>query len=90
MVALGHERYLVAGGDWGASTAVRMAYAYPDAVQALHLYMMPLRRPQTWPESEIVSRDALTPGARRRAATSRSRARGRRRSPTGWRTPRSG
>ena len=32
---------------------MRLAYAYPDAVQALHLYMMPLRRPQTWPESEL-------------------------------------
>ena len=59
MLALGHERYAVAGGDWGASTAVRMAFAYPEAVQALHLYMMPLRRPQTWPESELVSRNAL-------------------------------
>ena len=59
MVALGHDRYAVAGGDWGASTAVRMAFAYPEAVQALHLYMMPLRRPQTWPESELVSRNAL-------------------------------
>ena len=27
--------------------------------EALHLYMMPLRRPQTWPESESASRAAL-------------------------------
>ena len=59
MVSLGHERYLVAGGDWGASIAVRLAHAYPDAVSALHLYMMPLRRPSTWPESEAESREAL-------------------------------
>ena len=59
MRSLGHERYLVAGGDWGASIAVRLAHAYPEAVQALHLYMMPLRRPETWPESEIASRAAL-------------------------------
>jgi pimeloyl-ACP methyl ester carboxylesterase len=59
MVSLGHERYLVAGGDWGASIAVRLAHAYPDAVQALHLYMLPLRRAETWPESEIASRAAL-------------------------------
>jgi microsomal epoxide hydrolase len=57
--ALGHERYLVAGGDWGASIACRLAYAYPDAVSALHLYMMPLRRPETWPESEAASRAEL-------------------------------
>jgi microsomal epoxide hydrolase len=56
---LGHERYLVAGGDWGASIACRLAHAYPGAVAGLHLYMMPLRRPATWPESEIVSRQAL-------------------------------
>ena len=59
MTELGHERYLVAGGDWGASTAARMAHAYPDAVQALHLYMMPLRRPKSWPESEGASREEL-------------------------------
>ncbi len=56
---LGHSRYYVVGGDWGSSIAVRLAHAYPDAVAALHLYMMPLRRPQTWPESEIASRAAL-------------------------------
>ena len=64
MGALGHERYLVAGGDWGASIAVRLAHAYPDAVQALHLYMMPLRRPETWPESEsCVARGARRSGS---------------------------
>ena len=35
------------------------AHAYPDAVHALHLYMLPLRRPATWPESELASREAL-------------------------------
>ena len=59
MGTLGHDRYLVAGGDWGASTAVRMAFAYPAAVRALHLYMMPLRQLSTWPESEAESRAAL-------------------------------
>ena len=39
--------------------------------QALHLYMMPLRRPETWPESERrVARGARRTGRRRRAATS--------------------
>jgi microsomal epoxide hydrolase len=59
MRALGHERYLVAGGDWGSSIAVRLAYAYPEAVRALHLYMMPLRRPSTFPDSEAEARAAL-------------------------------
>ncbi len=53
------QRYHVAGGDWGSSIAVRLAHAYPQAVRALHLYMMPLRRPETWPETEIQSRAAL-------------------------------
>jgi pimeloyl-ACP methyl ester carboxylesterase len=56
---LGCSQYLVAGGDWGASIAVRLAFAYPEAVRALHLYMMPLRRLDTWPSSEAASRDAL-------------------------------
>ena len=59
MRSLGHERYLVAGGDWGASIAVRLAHTYSDAIQAVHLYMLPLRRPETWPESEIASRITL-------------------------------
>ena len=52
-------RYLVAGGDWGASIAARLAHAYPDAVEALHLYMLPLRRPATWPATELASRASL-------------------------------
>jgi pimeloyl-ACP methyl ester carboxylesterase len=56
---LGYERYRVAGGDWGASIAVRLAHAHPEAVAGLHLSMMPLRRPDTWPESEAASREAL-------------------------------
>jgi pimeloyl-ACP methyl ester carboxylesterase len=59
MRSLGHERFHVAGGDWGASIAARLAHAYPESVAALHLYMMPLRVPQTWPESELQSRAAL-------------------------------
>jgi pimeloyl-ACP methyl ester carboxylesterase len=59
MGALGHDRYHVAGGDWGSSIAVRLAHAYPDAVRALHLYMMPLRRSETWPASEMQARAAL-------------------------------
>src|SRR5262249_6070300 len=57
---LGYSEYLIAGGDWGASIAVRLAFAHPEAVSALHLYMMPLRRPEPWPGSEAASRDALS------------------------------
>jgi pimeloyl-ACP methyl ester carboxylesterase len=56
---LGHATYFVVGGDWGASVACRLAHAYPDAVRALHLYMMPLRRLETWPDELAESRRAL-------------------------------
>jgi len=65
---LGHERYLVVGGDWGASIAVRLTYAHPEAVAGLHLYMMPLRRPETWPDSEAESREALRRWSREEGA----------------------
>lgn len=35
---LGWERYAVAGGDWGAPVAARMAADAPDAVAALHVF----------------------------------------------------
>jgi microsomal epoxide hydrolase len=56
---LGHARYFVVGGDWGASIACRLAHTHPEAVAALHLYMMPLRRLETWPEELAESREAL-------------------------------
>jgi pimeloyl-ACP methyl ester carboxylesterase len=52
MGSLGFPEYFVAGGDWGAHIGSRMAVTYPDAVRALHLNMMPLRRPAVWPSSE--------------------------------------
>jgi microsomal epoxide hydrolase len=56
---LGHERYRLVAGDWGASIACRLAHAHPEAVAGLHLYMMPLRRPETWPDTLSESREAL-------------------------------
>jgi pimeloyl-ACP methyl ester carboxylesterase len=46
---LGCDRFAVAGGDWGAYVAARMAYRYPDAVAGLHLNMVPLRRTAGFP-----------------------------------------
>lgn len=34
--ALGYERYVVQGGDWGSLIAARMAFDAPDAVAGLH------------------------------------------------------
>ncbi|MCW2816139.1 MAG: hypothetical protein JWN84_3594 [Nocardioides sp.] len=43
MGALGHDRFLVHGGDWGAVVATAMAQRHPDRVLGLHL-SMPLAR----------------------------------------------
>jgi pimeloyl-ACP methyl ester carboxylesterase len=37
MAALGHERYVVSGGDVGGTVAEHLAAAHPDRVSALHL-----------------------------------------------------
>jgi pimeloyl-ACP methyl ester carboxylesterase len=34
---LGHERYAVQGGDWGAAIAARMAFDSPQSVAAVHV-----------------------------------------------------
>ena len=89
--SLGHEQYLVAGGDWGAHIGCHMGHTYPDAVRALHLNMLPLRQPGLVPGLGGAAREALARvDDAKRAATSRSRARSRRRSPTGCSTRPSG
>ena len=87
MAELGHARYLVAAGDWGSCVAVRLAHAYPDAVRALHLYMMPLAGRPRRTSRRRAPRSST--GSTRRAATCTSRARGRRRSPMASTTRRS-
>lgn len=39
MAALGHERFLVHGGDWGAIVATELAIRHPDRLVGLHLTM---------------------------------------------------
>lgn len=46
---LGHERFVVAAGDWGAYIGARLAHVRPDAVSGLHLNMLPFRRTTDWP-----------------------------------------
>ena len=41
MRQLGHERYGVQGGDWGAIIGNQMALKYPDALVGLHLNFIP-------------------------------------------------
>ena len=42
MGALGHDRYGVQGGDWGAIIGRRLAESHPEAVAGLHLNFPPL------------------------------------------------
>lgn len=41
MQQLGHERYAIHAGDWGATIAQSIAQQHPDAVAALHLTDVP-------------------------------------------------
>src|SRR4051794_41830699 len=47
--ALGHERYLVAGGGWGARIACPLPPAPPGAGPGRPPYIMPPRPPRTPP-----------------------------------------
>ncbi len=47
MRLLGHARFIVAGGDWGATIGAWMAAHLPDAVAGLHMTMVPMRPPST-------------------------------------------
>ncbi len=38
--ALGHSRYFLQGGDWGAIIGTRMAYAFPQNVVGFHLNLV--------------------------------------------------
>ena len=41
---LGHERFAVQGGDWGAFVATRMGAVHADKVLGIHLNMLAVRR----------------------------------------------
>lgn len=44
MTALGHERFMAQGGDWGAFVTTRLAFCHPERVIGLHLNMLPVPR----------------------------------------------
>ena len=52
MAALGHQRFGVQGGDWGAVLAAILGRSLPDRVAGLQLSMLPCRlpRPPATPE----------------------------------------
>ncbi len=64
MGTLGHEQYLVAGGDWGAHIGCHMGHTYPDAVRALHLNMLPLRNVNSFPDGADRARRELAAWSR--------------------------
>ncbi len=66
MAELGHERYVVSGGDIGSSVAEHLAAAHPDRVAALHLTDIPYTHLFTVDRSELSSEenDYLAAGQR--------------------------
>jgi microsomal epoxide hydrolase len=48
---LGHARYGVQGGDWGASVSMAMAAQHPDSVVGMHLNLLTLRLDGKTPET---------------------------------------
>ena len=53
LAELGHDRYVVCGGDIGAAVAEELAAAYPGRVAALHLTNVPTGHLATIPEAEL-------------------------------------
>ena len=43
MAALGYERFVAQGGDWGSLVTCWLGYDHPDAVRAIHLNMVIMR-----------------------------------------------
>ena len=55
MRRLGHERFVVAGGDWGATIGAWMAAYLPEAIAGLHMTMVPMRPPARDADPDSVS-----------------------------------
>ncbi|KAJ5194003.1 Alpha/beta hydrolase fold-1 [Penicillium cf. griseofulvum] len=48
MIALGYEKYVIQGGDWGSIIARTMSQYYPEHTQAIHLNFIPVMPPYPW------------------------------------------
>ena len=88
---LGYRRFGAQGGDWGSFVSARLAVDRPDRLVGIHLNLMPLRRDVPRDTVAQSAEDARTSrssrnGCARKRATSGSRGRGPRRSPTASRT----
>jgi microsomal epoxide hydrolase len=82
---LGYERFAAQGGDWGAFITSRLGAVHADKVIGIHLNLLALRRDAKLehprPRRKRISASSRA-GSRKKPATSGSRARGRRRSPS--------
>ena len=54
--ALGYERYVAQGSDWGGIIAARMALDHPEGLIAIHVNILPLR-PSTGPDDPPLTED---------------------------------
>jgi pimeloyl-ACP methyl ester carboxylesterase len=45
MARLGHDRYLVHGGDWGSFLAVQLAGRHPERIRGIHTTLLPMTAP---------------------------------------------
>ncbi|MEM7748557.1 MAG: epoxide hydrolase [Pseudomonadota bacterium] len=52
--ALGFDRYVAQGGDWGSIIATRIGVNFPDRLKAIHLNMAPIR-PYIGPDDQPIS-----------------------------------
>ena len=50
MPALGYNRFMTQGGDWGAFVTTRLAFRHPEMVRGLHLNMLPVPRGGSAPD----------------------------------------
>jgi pimeloyl-ACP methyl ester carboxylesterase len=57
LAELGHDRYVVSGGDIGSSVAENLAHRYPDRLAALHLTDIPYTHMFTVDQSELTEEE---------------------------------
>jgi microsomal epoxide hydrolase len=70
MRRLGHDRFVTAGGDWGAVIGAWMGAHHPDHVAAVHLTLLPIPAPSAEVRSQVTdSERELGTRSRRTMAT---------------------
>lgn len=57
MGRLGYERFLAHGGDWGAIITTALGVRHPDRVDAIHVTMPIVQRPQGFDDDSLTERE---------------------------------